>query len=151
MLAMCALPFWAIAVARELSWGAVFLTPIEMTLDGPAFSSRLLWYKPAIYPVAAIFLARAAYLGVRHRVYRVFRGAVMQRRFPFFELMILLLASYVSACAEGHARCPIDVIPGRAVVLEEFVELVAYAALWLAQARLLSTAARSAEKPARMR
>ena len=139
LLALCVLPFWAIMIARELSWGAVFLPPLDVTSAGPSFSSQMLWYKPIIYPIVAVLVACSLYVAARHRTDRVLLRAVVDGSFPLFEPILMIAALYVSTCAEGHALCPFDMPPGREEVLEELVEVVAYMALWLAQLRLLNS------------
>lgn len=137
MLCLSVLPVWAILAARELSWGAVFLSPIEINAEGPMFSSRVLAYKPLVYPAVAFLLVCSAYVAVRFRVDRVLMRAIKQRSFPWFELLVLIVAMLGSSCAEGHMRCAVNLLSTREEIFEELVELVAYAALWLAQARVL--------------
>ena len=45
-------PVWLLLAARELSWGAALLPPLSIGADGPEYSSSVLWYKPAVAPVA---------------------------------------------------------------------------------------------------
>ncbi|RZI65400.1 MAG: hypothetical protein EOP79_11555 [Variovorax sp.] len=148
LLALVVLPLWAVLVARELSWGAVFLTPLDITAAGPQFSSRTLWYKPAIYPLVGLLLAVAGLVAARHRLDRTLRSALAKKHVPWFESFLIVAAAYVSGCAEGHVRCLIDAMPSQQEVLEELVEVVAYAALWLAQYRVfLSPALRENATP----
>jgi hypothetical protein len=141
LLALVVLPIWAVLAARELSWGAVFLAPLDMTAAGPQFSSRVLWYKPAIYPLVGVLLAAAAGVAARYRLDRAVRSVVANRNFPWLELALIVGAAFVSGCAEGHLRCRFDTMPSHQEVLEELVEVVAYAALSLAQYRFFRSPA----------
>ncbi|MDO9403374.1 MAG: hypothetical protein Q7T87_05045 [Polaromonas sp.] len=136
MLALAAAPVWAILAARELSWGAVFLTPNEVTAEGPVFASSLLWYKPAVAPLSLLLLAFSAFIAVRWRLDRLLVRAWRQKQFPLSELLLMLLLMFVSGCSEAHMGCSRELFHTQNQVLEELVELVAYLAIVLAQWRL---------------
>lgn len=141
LLALVVIPIWVVLVARELSWGAVFLTPLDVTAAGPQFSSRVLWYKPAIYPLVGLLLAAAGFVAARCRLDRALFSALANRNFPWLESALIVGAAYVSGCAEGHVRCPFQAMPSQQEVLEELVEVVVYSALWLAQYRVFRSPA----------
>jgi len=52
------------------------------------------------------------------------------RRFPLF---LAVASTYFSACAEGHFACGLRPAPNHALVWEEGMELIAYAALLFEQ------------------
>ena len=140
MMGLFAAPFWFMAAARELSWGAVFLTPLEITGNGPVFSSRMLWYKAAVHPTLALLLALALFVLVRFRIDRLIVTVWRNKRFPWVELGLIVLGALASTVAEGHLHIEalqLDLSAARQEVFEELMELVAYSALFLAQLRVL--------------
>jgi hypothetical protein len=133
MLALAVMPIWAILAARELSWGAVFLTPLDFTSDGPVFSSSVLWYKPAVTPVVALLLAWSGWTVWRHRLDKLVLRMVGCGMFPWFALAIAAFGMIGSGCAEGHLQCGLAIVPEHEEALEELTELVAYGSIVFAQ------------------
>lgn len=129
---------WLVLAARELSWGAVLGEPGRMESWGPVYSSSTLWYKPAVYPVAALMLCVCLYLVLRHRVLSRLWGLVRRTSFVWLELGLALLAMLLGTYAEGHLPgiAPPAGLGEKALVMEEWVETVAYAAILAAQGRL---------------
>lgn len=123
--------FWLAMAAREMGWGATWLPAYDFDpLEGPLYSSRHLWWKPAVPWVCGLLLLISAYWVVRHRIIgSVIWFWMQRRRFPWATLAMFVLAMLVSAVAEGHAG--VDWISG--VVPEEMAECWAYLALWWAQ------------------
>lgn len=134
-LGLVAMPFWAIAAARELSWGAVFLPPLEMTADGPVFSSKMLWYEAAVHPLLALLLGFSVLVFLRFRLDRAVAKLWRDKRLPWLELGLIVVAALISTVAEGHTRIDFGIAYSQKEVLEELMELIAYSALFLAQAR----------------
>lgn len=128
-------PVWITMVLRELSWGAVFLTPLAVTAHGPQFSSDLLWYKPYVTPVlqGILVLVVASFLYGRglQRLGRL----IMARRFPLWDLALFVLAMLVSTAAEGHMGLSLPAF-GDGQVTEETSELAGYLFLLSAQCRV---------------
>ncbi|MFD2298604.1 hypothetical protein QRO11_10950 [Paracidovorax citrulli] len=136
--AMAAAPVWCLLTARELSWGAALLPPIDFSAEGPVYSSAHLWYKPAVVPLALIVLAWCAWVLLRSRILRAVPALLRSPQFVWAELAILLLAAALSTYAEGHLGIPVaSFLQGRAVVVEEWAELFAYFALVVAQWQIL--------------
>lgn len=133
-LAWALAPVWCLLAAREMSWGAVFLSPVDFTEEGPVFSSSLLWYKPAVYPLAALVLACCAGIFIRCRADRVVLRLVRSRHFVWAELAVFVLAGVLSTYAEEHLGIAVAApLHGRTLIMEEWAEVVAYGALVLAQ------------------
>lgn len=138
-LAWALVPVWCLLAARELSWGAVLLSPIDFTEEGPVYSSSHLWYKPAVYPLAALVLAWCASILVRFRVDRVVFPLVRSRHFVWAELAVFVLAGLLSTYAEEHLGIAVAApLHGRTLIMEEWAEVVAYATLVLAQWHVFS-------------
>lgn len=134
-LGLVAMPFWAIAAAREMSWGAVLLKPLEMTADGPLFSSKMLWYHDAVHPLLGLLLGFSVLVFLRFRLGRALARLWQQKRLPWLELGLMVVAGLISTMAEGHTRIDFGIPYAQKEVLEELMELIAYSALFLAQAR----------------
>ncbi len=125
---------------RELAWGAAFLPPIGFSEDGgPVVSSRMLWYKPAVpYIVAVLFLV-CIYWAFRYKIFshgilRIYK----EKAFPWFDLMVFILAMIVSSDAEGHGFISLhELYRSKAMVLEELAELIGYLALLNVQWRFM--------------
>ncbi len=135
-LAAVAMPFWLLCAVRETSWGATLLTTAVATPDGPYYTSRLLWYHPIILPAVLIVVAGIAIAFFRWRLATPLRELIRSRQFPWWEIGLAVLAAVLSVTAEG--KLPVK-LPGTEVmlaVLEEWAELLCYAALILAQARI---------------
>ncbi|RYF26052.1 MAG: hypothetical protein EOO33_08040 [Comamonadaceae bacterium] len=132
-------PVWCLLAARELSWGAVLLPPVDFTQEGPVYSSSLLWYKPAVYPLAALVLAWCAWVFVRCRADRIVLPLLQSRHFVWAELAVFLLAGLLSTYAEEHLGIAVAApLHGRTLIMEEWAEVVAYATLVLAQWQVFS-------------
>jgi hypothetical protein len=135
MLALCVMPVWIILAGRELSWGAVFLPGLDTGIGRPVYSSKILWYRPLVAPIAGGLLLAALYLGWRHRVDRVLRAVAAAGLFPWGLVPVMVLVALASSLAEGHLGMPRSAFP-QAESFEELVELVGYIALVAAQARV---------------
>lgn len=143
-LAWALLPVWCLLAARELSWGAVFLPPVEITQEGPVFSSSQLWYKPAVYPAAAAVLAWSGWRLLRCRADRFVSTLWRSGGFIWPELMVFILAGMLSTYAEEHLGIAIAApLHGRTLIMEEWAEVVAYGALVLGQWQVLRTLRRA--------
>lgn len=136
VLACCALPVWLLLAGRELSWGAVFLLPQGFGPDGPIYTSRILWYRPFVPAFAAVVLGCVMFAAWRHRLGRLIKGLIVQRRFPWGPFAILAGVACVSTLAEGHLHLFSGFSSTHAESYEELVELVGYLALLAAQARV---------------
>ncbi len=132
-------PLWIILGFRELSWGAVFHSPVSFSHEtGPMFSSSTqLWYKPAVMPVLALVLLVCAWIFVRSGQLRTLGALWRQRSIPLREMALVVICMFVSAAAEGHMGLSLNLSEGTAQVFEELAELCAYGALLLAQARVM--------------
>jgi hypothetical protein len=135
-LCMLAMPFWLLCAARETSWGATLLTPGVMAADGPYYSSSVLWYHPAIKPFVLVVAALMLVAFVRWRLDRPLLALARQRRLPWIELALAVLAAVVSNSAEGNLALALPGSEALRMVLEEWAETLCYLGLWLAQARL---------------
>lgn len=133
-LAVAVVPLWCLMAARELSWGAAFLPPIGFDEDGPAYSSAMLWYKPAVAPLALLVVAWCGWMAGRSGALRVVLRLLRSPKFVWAELAVMVLAGVLSTYAEGHLGFPAPVSLGHhAVVMEEWSEMFAYVALVMAQ------------------
>nr|WP_314546370.1 hypothetical protein [uncultured Massilia sp.] len=126
-------PIWLILAARELSWGAV-VTQADAVRAG--LPLHPMWYKPAVAPVICALLAWSALTIWRHRLGRFLLALVRHGHYALVPLGLAVVASYFSACAEGHAFCGIHADPHHAQDWEEGLELIAYSALVFAQRRV---------------
>jgi hypothetical protein len=132
-LAASTMPIWLILAARELSWGAV-VTQADAVRAG--MTLQPMWYKPAVAPVVCAVLAWSALIIWRHRLGHFLAGLVRTGHVALVPLALAVIASYFSACAEGHAFCGIHADPHHAQDWEEGLELIAYVALVVAQQRV---------------
>ncbi len=132
---MVSAPTWFLMSARELSWGATFGAPVVVMPDGPFYSSSVLWYHEAIRPLVGIFAVFAIGSIARFRLDRILWRLVRTGNFPLAEFTILLFAALGSTYADGHLfGMPIlQTLQGHEIVLEEWMELVGYLALVMAQ------------------
>lgn len=135
-LALSLAPVWIVLAARELSWGAVFMAPLALTDHGPVFSSRMLWYKPLVAPVAGLLLGMALVHACRRRLDRLALQLLLANRIPWLVLGLAVLAEAGSSCAEGRLSCTFSLRAPHAQVFEELIELFAYVALLVGQASL---------------
>ncbi|QUS35039.1 hypothetical protein [Falsirhodobacter algicola] len=127
---------WALLAAREMSWGAVFLDPIAMTDHGPSFSSSQLAYRPAVTPVVAALLLGAVIAFVMAGPRRIWTRVRQTRRLPLLDGLGVVAAMLLSTAAERHMGLSLGGWPGDPQILEEGVELAAYAFLLSAQFRI---------------
>ncbi len=135
-LAAVAMPFWLLCAVRETSWGATFLTTAVSTPDGPYYTSRLLWYQPVILPAVLIVVAGMAIAFFRWRLAAPLRELIRRGRFPSWEIGLAVLAAVLSVTAEGKLHVKLPGSDVMLAVLEEWAELLCYAGLILAQARI---------------
>jgi hypothetical protein len=135
-LCLLAMPLWLLCAARETSWGATLLTSGVMAADGPFYSSSLLWYHPAIKPFVLVVVALMLAAFLRWRLDRPLLALARQRRLPWIELALAVLAAVVSNSAEGNLALALPGSEAMRMVLEEWAETLCYLGLWLAQARL---------------
>lgn len=142
MLACCVMPIWLLMIGRELSWGAVFLAPLGVGPDGPIYSStKMLWYRPLVVPVACVLLAFSGLIAWRHRLDRLVRQIGASGQFPWGLTSIMLLAALGSTMGEGHLGKLSDYVVEHGESLEELFELVGYVILLALQARVLAASA----------
>jgi hypothetical protein len=120
---------WFILFARELSWGAVFYPPTQMTRLGPFFSSRELWYRPVIYPLVGLLVAATCYIILRYRTWQIVRNLIRGDGAPWLEAALAIFCMAISISAEGHGGPLTGWIGGQSLVLEEAAELAAF--LWV--------------------
>ncbi|HEY0275179.1 MAG TPA: hypothetical protein VGC31_03805 [Paenirhodobacter sp.] len=130
---LAVVPVWLVMCARELSWGAVLLDPLSVTDHGAQYSSSQLWYRPYVKPglIAVLVLAIASF--VRGGGVGLLSAMLMQRRFPFGDLVGCAVGMLLSAAAEGHMGLSLGHW-GEKPVMEETAELAAYIFLLSAQA-----------------
>lgn len=138
-LLVVAAMFWLVFLGREMAWGAVLTPPIATTEWGePVWSSRTLWYRPAIAYVVGGMALIAVFLCLRYRVPALLLRVVRADRQALYSVLLFVLCMVVGTHAEGHGFFSIEKWYGmQGMVLEELVELLAYACLWMAQARVL--------------
>lgn len=132
---------WLIAAARELSWGAVLLEPLLLKPSGPVFSSSQLSYHALIHPLLGLAVAISVLLLALGRVDAAVAQQWRDRRLPRFELALMVAGMLLSTLAEGHFHLSGGLLlpEQQAQVWEELSELIAYAALFLAQQRFFGT------------
>jgi hypothetical protein len=152
LLALATMPIWAILVARELSWGAVFTAPLTFNHDGPVYSSHVLFYKPMVAPTVGVLLLWSLWLAWRHRLDKLVLEMIATHKFPWFALGMCALGMAGSACAEGHLELGLPIAPEHAEALEELTELAAYGAIVFAQEAIYRayTAVATATRTARL-
>ncbi|MGJ7519437.1 hypothetical protein ACSFA0_02930 [Variovorax sp. LT1P1] len=139
-LALFTLPIWALCAARELSWGATFLTAGTMGHDGPSFTSRDLWYRPGIAPLVVVALAFSVYVFLRYRLDRPLFDLVRRRQFPWFELALCVAAAVLAAAVEGHVGgLALPGVGAAKETMEEWWETLVYLGLATAQMRIFTT------------
>lgn len=130
-VARCALFVWVVLVGREISWGAVFLAPAGFTDQGAWYSSRYLWYRPAVTPVLIVLSFWAVRSAWRCRLDRILLHRIATGRVPWMGMGMVLGAAACSTCAEqapGFALAPAN-----AQRFEELTELVGYIVLLMMQ------------------
>ncbi len=132
-------PIWFAMAARELSWGAVFMTPLSISPEtGPTFSSRhQLAYSSAVAPVLVLLALGCLWIFIRSQQYRTLAALWRQRSFPVAEIVLFAAGMVVSAACEGHLGLNVPLTAEWARQnLEELAELWAYLALVAAQYRV---------------
>lgn len=133
-------PVWFVLCARELSWGAVFMTPLDFSPAlGPTFSSsQQLPYRPLIAPLIGVLLLGSAAVFVASRQDQTLARLWRNGSFPVLEIALLVIALLVSTEAEGHGFLGGFPSLGHAPQqsLEEMAELIGYALLLAAQWRV---------------
>jgi len=147
--ARCVFPVWIMLVGRELSWGAVFLAPAGFTDQGAWYSSRHLWYRPAVTPVLIALLAWPVWSAWRSRLDRILLGGIASRRAPWMGLSLILGAAACSTCAEqapGFILAPLH-----AQRFEELTELVGYVVLLMMQRSMIGSRGGALAGPSGMR
>jgi hypothetical protein len=127
---------WFICAVRELSWGAVFLDPIGMSEEGPFFSSRQLWYKPAIMPALIISILFFAFMMIKNRSQQLLAPLQRSGGLPWIEFILATFCMMVSTAAEEHLGLTTGLTGAAAQNLEELAEFSAYLFLLAGQARL---------------
>ena len=135
-------PIWFILAARELSWGACFLTPYATAPDtGPKFSSSVqLAHRTGILGAVALLVAVLLWRFVRSGQLRFLASLYREKRVPFAEIGCIVLCLLASGAAEGHLQVDLGLGPvWVAQTFEELAETGAYAALLLAQWRVFAS------------
>lgn len=130
---LAGIPLWFVLIARELSFGAVFLPPNRLSAHGPVFSVNQLSYKPFITPVVlALIVFTIAVIAIK-RLDRLGLELLREKMAPWFSLGLVAVAMTLSTIAEGNLgfRLPMDGLAAQNA--EEIIELGAYLALWAAQ------------------
>ncbi len=127
---------WFICAMRELSWGAVFLEPIGMSDEGPFFSSRQLWYKPAIMPALIGSILIFAALMLKNGSHTLLSPLQRSGGLPWTEFLLATLCMMISTAAEEHLGLTTGLTGAAAQNLEELSELAAYIFLLTSQLRL---------------
>ena len=135
-------PIWFILCARELSWGAAFMHPIDFSTEfGPIFSSsQQLPYKKLIPPLLGAILLVIVWRFIHTKQQQTLVKVWRNRAFPWLELGLFAIAFAISTDAEGHGVGlfkHMDHVSQQ--VVEELAELLAYIALLMAQWRVASS------------
>ena len=127
---------WFICAVRELSWGAVFLEPLSMSDSGPFFSSRQLWYKPAVMPALIASTLLFAMLMLRNGSHKLLNPLQRSGGLPWTEFLLATLCMMISTAAEEHLGLTTGLTGAAAQNLEELSELAAYIFLLTGQFRI---------------
>jgi len=136
---LIAAPIWLILFARELSWGAVFYTPLSIDPQtGPSFSStRQVPWKALVAPIMGIAIVFIVWQFLREKLYSVLIAQWRKRNFPLVEIVLCLVGVILCTEAENHGLIGFkSLAAGAQQLVEEWAELCAYAAIALAQWRL---------------
>ncbi len=130
---------WIVLVMRELSWGAVFYTPLAHSdLSGPTFSSTAqLWYKPLVTPILVLIMVFCTWLFIRTRQYETLVELWRRGDFPLIESVLIIITMTLSAAAEGHLGLSLDLSKGAYQVFEEGLEVWSYSLLLVMQRRVI--------------
>lgn len=121
-------PVWLLMLGRELSWGRVFF-PTHIGPEGPVFLAKDQipfgsFINPAICLIVLVVLVTFVYC----RIYQVPLGLLKEKKFPFFETTICMLAAVLGDVGEKMSHL---FFGGRGQVVEELCELVVYLSLLL--------------------
>lgn len=127
---------WFICAMRELSWGATLLDPIGMSEEGPFFSSRQLWYKPAIMPALITSILLMAVLMLKNGSQKLLNPLQHSGGLPWTEFLLATLCLMISTAAEEHLGLTTGLTGAAAQNLEELSELAAYIFLLTGQLRI---------------
>ena len=127
---------WFICAMRELSWGATLLEPIGMSDEGPFFSSRQLWYKPAIMPALITSILLMAVLMLKNNAQKLLNPLQRSGGLPWAEFLLVTLCMMISTAAEEHLGLTTGLTGAAAQNLEELSELAAYIFLLTGQLRI---------------
>lgn len=127
---------WFICAVRELSWGAVFLEPISLSELGPFFSSRQLWYKPAIMPALIASVLLLAVLMLKNGSHKLLKPLQQSGGLPWGAFLLATLCMMISTAAEEHLGLTTGLTGAAAQNLEELSELAAYIFLLTGQFQL---------------
>ena len=130
---LAGIPLWFVLIAREFSFGAVFLPPTGMSAHGPAFSVNHLPYKPIITPAVLLLIAFSVGIIVWKRLERLGLELLREGLAPWFSLGLVTFGMIVSSIAEGNLGFKLPMDGNSAQNVEEIIELGAYLALWAAQ------------------
>ncbi|MDM7850578.1 hypothetical protein [Pseudochrobactrum kiredjianiae] len=127
---------WFICAMRELSWGATLLDPIGMSEEGPFFSSRQLWYKPAIMPALITSILLMVVLMLKNGSQTLLNPLQRSGGLPWIEFLLATLCMMISTAAEEHLGLTTGLTGAAAQNLEELSELAAYIFLLTGQLRI---------------
>lgn len=127
---------WFICAMRELSWGAVFMEPLGMSDEGPFFSSRQLWYKPAVMPTLIGSILLFAAFMLKNGSQKLLNPLQRSGGLPWAEFLLATLGMMISTAAEEHLGLTTGLTGAAAQNLEELSELAAYIFLLTGQLRI---------------
>lgn len=124
---LAALLVWLILLGRELSWGAVFISPSAIDpQSGPLLSSRYLSYKPLVpYVGGAVALLAAALCGWAQPRGMLRHAMIRKGLLPWGSLLGAMMYALIVVYAENGQKT-VAGIPQNAQVVEEVFETVTY-------------------------
>lgn len=143
------IPIWLICLARELSWGAVFFPPLEMSESGPVYSSRILSYRPVVPLIVAALVFLSAFLVYKNRLWTLAEDVKSTRQFPLFDLAMTVVSLLLMSAAEGKIGLSLDRYIAHGQIFEEISELAAYIFLLSAQQKIRFASLSSRENHSR--
>jgi hypothetical protein len=114
-------PIWFICLGRELSWGAVFLPPLKMSVSGPFYTSEVLAYKSFVAPTVGLILIASALLFVRFRLWDICAVLLRSRRLPVLEIFMATVAVLLMTAAESHMGMSLKDYLGYGQIFEETI------------------------------
>jgi hypothetical protein len=126
---------WLLLSGREISWGGSFYPLTRMTVLGPFFSARELWYWPVIYPLVGVLGLAMLFIVIRYRTWETCKDIVQDRSAPIAETLCVVALSVISLAGEGRAG-PLSTFLPHSIVFEELAELAAY--VWLLAAQFVT-------------